>query len=254
MGDKKEFLCMDGMKYEGESNQTFCMENGSWSNPLPKCLAPCVIPSIEHASAIYTIPPDILIRNQSEATLVEVEPGNVASHGSYLEVVCNKNYDLDEQMDENNIIQAPVCNNSTWSYEPMCRHASCKSAPPNPKNGRVRVVSMDHGSRGFIHCLDGYRLNGDRVTLCNKGQWQQVESTCVEIYCGFPGTIEHGRVLLVGLTGMYDYKPYIRRISNNRQIAYECENGYHLNDGAPSGATCIDGHWRPEGLPTCLKE
>lgn len=253
MGDKKEFMCFEGMKLEGDHKESVCLESGSWSNPLPKCLAPCVIPRIEHSTSIYIIPPN-LPANFTNLTLKMVEPSAQVDHGTFLEVLCEKNYELDEQMDDKNIIQAPMCNNETWSYVPKCKPARCRATPPSPKNGRVRVASIEHGSKGYINCLDGYKLKGNNVTNCVKGNWTSINSECSEIYCGFPGIIEHGRVLLVGLTGMYDYKPYIRRISNNRQIAYECENGYRMNEGAPSGATCMDGSWKPDGLPTCTKE
>lgn len=257
MGDKKEFVCMEGMKFEGNHRDSVCLESGLWSHPLPQCLAPCIVPQVEHATSVYVIPPD-LIRSQNQiftnVSLKTVESGSQVSHGSFLELQCEKNYELDEQLDEYSVIQAPMCYNETWSYMPKCKPARCRATPPSPKNGRTRLASTDHGSKGYIHCLDGFKLKGDDVTHCVKGNWSAIDSTCTEIYCGFPGVIEHGRVLLVGLTGMYDYKSYIRRISINRQIAYECEVGYRMNDGAPSGATCMDGQWRPDGLPTCIKE
>lgn len=259
MGDKKEFSCRDGMKFIGEHNTTTCLESGSWSNSLPKCMAPCIIPEVEHALSIHVIPADLLSlakhTNFTNMTLKSVLPGHKVEHGVFLEVICEKNYEFNEELDDNNIIQAPMCNNQTWSYVPQCRPASCRSSPPRLKNGRVRYASTEHDSVGHLHCLDGYRLTGaNKTTRCVKGMWTNVNASCVEIYCGFPGVIPHGRVLLVGLTGMYDYKPYIRRISNNRQIAYECDSGFRLSDGAPNGATCLEGIWKPEGLPTCVKE
>lgn len=116
------------------------------------------------------------------------------------------------------------------------------------------MLSIEHGSKGYIRCLDGFKLQGDSTTVCLKGNWTITNSSCIEIYCGFPGYIQNGRILLIGLTGMYEYKPYIRRISNNRQVAYECDSDYRMSDGAPSGATCINGQWRPEGLPACVKQ
>lgn len=68
------------------------------------------------------------------------------------------------------------------------------------------------------------------------------------VYCPFPGYIENGRVMLVGNMGVYDYRPYVRKVTNNKQIMYECERGYVLNDGPP-GATCIGGRWSPKELP-----
>ena len=48
------------------------------------------------------------------------------------------------------------------------------------------------------------------------------------------------KVLLVGNMGLYDYRPYVKKVKNNRQIMFECGRGSRLIDGPP-GATCIDG-------------
>lgn len=116
------------------------------------------------------------------------------------------------------------------------------------------LTSIDHGSKAYIRCLDGFKLVGQNITQCVKGNWTQTNSSCVEVHCKYPGAIENGRVMLVGLTGMHVYKDYIRRIANNRQITYECDSSYRMSDGAPSGATCVDGQWKPEGLPFCIRE
>lgn len=71
------------------------------------------------------------------------------------------------------------------------------------------------------------------------------------VYCPFPGTLENGRILLVGHMGMYDYRSYVKKVTNRKQIAYECEKGFNV-DGAP-GATCVDGHWSPKELPRCVR-
>lgn len=255
MGDKKEFVCRDNMKFQGQHKESVCLESGEWSHPLPKCLAPCLVPRVEHATGVYVVQPDLLNQEPgTEMPLQKFEPGGQASHGSFLEVACEKNYEFEERMNDNNIIQAPVCDNSTWSYEPRCKPASCHQTPSSPRNGRVRVSSIEHGAKAFIHCLDGYRLLGEHVARCVKGNWTSTNATCNEIYCDYPGHIEHGRVTLAGLTGNYDYKPYIKRVSTNRQVAFECDPGYRLNDGAWSYATCIGGSWKPDGMPTCIKE
>lgn len=57
-------------------------------------------------------------------------------------------------------------------------------------------------------------------------------------------------MLLVGHMGMYDYRPYVRRVANNKQILFECDRGYHITRGPP-GATCVDGQWSPAELPHC---
>lgn len=68
------------------------------------------------------------------------------------------------------------------------------------------------------------------------------------VYCPFPGYIENGKVMLVGNMGLYDYRPYVRKVTNNKQIMYDCVRGYVLADG-PVGATCLGGRWSPKDLP-----
>lgn len=255
MGDRQEFFCLDGMKFLGDSKESVCLESGNWSHPLPKCLATCEVPWVECSTKMFIIPPDVVQQaNQTNVTLKEATLGAIVTDGTYLVIYCQTTHELDEPIDANNATQPLVCNNGSWSFTPKCKPASCSLPPPSPKNGRAKVVAIEHGSIAYIHCFDGYKLIGQNVTHCAFGEWSYIDVICSEIYCGFPGTIDHGRVLLVGLTGMYDYKPYIKRIPINRQIAYECDNGYRLNDGAPSGATCMDGLWKPEGLPTCIEE
>lgn len=70
----------------------------------------------------------------------------------------------------------------------------------------------------------------------------------LSVYCPFPGYVENGKVLLVGNMGLYDYRPYVRKVTNNKQIMYDCNRGYVLAEGPP-GATCIGGHWSPKQLP-----
>lgn len=51
--------------------------------------------------------------------------------------------------------------------------------------------------------------------------------------------------------GLYDYRPYVKKVINNKQIMYDCNKGYVLEEGPP-GATCIGGKWSPSELPSCL--
>ena len=70
----------------------------------------------------------------------------------------------------------------------------------------------------------------------------------IPVYCPFPGYIDNGRVLLVGNMGMYIYRPYVKKVHNNRQIRFECNRGFFLSEGPP-GATCVAGQWSPNTLP-----
>jgi len=152
--------------------------------------------------------------------------------------------------------------------------ARCKSLPERPKNGIVIAPKTDHGMKALYRCRDGFQLEGPNVTECHFGKWTVITPKCVEgmdlfetdletvferksicihvVYCPFPGFIENGKVLLVGHMGMYDYRPYVKKVTNNKQILFECDRGYHLDNGPP-GATCVDGQWSPQVLPRCVR-
>ena len=75
-----------------------------------------------------------------------------------------------------------------------------------------------------------------------------------KVYCPFPGYIANGKVMLMGNMGYYDYRPYVKKVTNNRQIMYECDRGFKLDDDGPPGATCVAGRWSPKQLPRCVAE
>lgn len=68
------------------------------------------------------------------------------------------------------------------------------------------------------------------------------------VFCPYPGLVQNGKILLVGNMGLYDYRPYVKKVANNKQIMYDCEKGYVLAEGPP-GATCVGGQWSPRELP-----
>jgi len=67
--------------------------------------------------------------------------------------------------------------------------------------------------------------------------------------CEYPGNITHGRVLLVGHIGKYEYRQYVQPVGHNDHIQYECFKHYRLV--GPSGSTCVNGTWSPPQLPRC---
>ena len=114
-------------------------------------------------------------------------------------------------------------------------------------------------------------LKGNNTTQCYFGNWTGMTPWCKEgkrstiisfssdnfflisVYCPFPGFIEHGKILLIGNMGLYEYRPYVRKIQNSRQIMFQCDRGYSMIEPGPSGATCIAGEWSPAQLPRhCL--
>ena len=44
----------------------------------------------------------------------------------------------------------------------------------------------------------------------------------IVVYCPYPGTIENGQILLVGVIGKYEYRSYVKRIGHNDVIEYQC--------------------------------
>ena|SRR6218665_1197180 len=72
------------------------------------------------------------------------------------------------------------------------------------------------------------------------------------VHCKYPGTIENGQVLLVGVIGKYEYRPYAKSIVHNVQIEFHCDKEYKLV--GPAAATCVDGQWSPENKPICVQK
>lgn len=223
------FRCFDGMKMEGVSTQSICLQDGTWSNHMPRCLAPCIVPDVPHG-------------NISEYT-----PGSRVQHGQEIVVVCENHYELAYNL------TAAVCSNGTWSHVPICIPARCRQLPEKPRNGMVIAPKTDHGMKALFKCKDGFKLIGPNVTECYYGNWTEKElPICKEIYCPFPGSLDNGRILLVGYMGMYVYRSYVKKVTNNKQIMYECNRHYTLKDGPP-GATCVDGQWSPPQMPRCVR-
>lgn len=235
---------------------TVCQIDGRWRYPVPQCLAPCVVPTISQG---VVSPIDTDVDLNATTTLATVGLGSIAKvkHGTILEVFCDDHYEFPISS-----LAPPTCNNGTWSVIPRCVPARCKIMPKPPKNGMVLAPKTEHGMKARFKCKDGFVLTGiggknitdpnEYVLSCSFGNWTGETPLCIEVYCSFPGYIPNGKVLLVGNMGLYDYRPYVKKVVNNKQIMYECDKGYIFADGAPPGATCVGGKWSPLELPICL--
>uniref|UniRef100_A0A182SWR0 Sushi, von Willebrand factor type A, EGF and pentraxin domain-containing protein 1 n=1 Tax=Anopheles maculatus TaxID=74869 RepID=A0A182SWR0_9DIPT len=245
------FRCHPEMLLVGNTSSV-CQIDGRWRYPLPQCLAPCVVPSISQGQVI-PIEFDIDVN----ATTIVPTSGSSSKvkHGTVLEVNCDEHYEFPFSS-----LSPPTCNNGTWSVIPRCAPARCKTMPKPPKFGMVLAPKTEHGMRARFKCKDGYNLTApggkpipdpnNYVLICSFGNWTGEMPQCTEVYCQFPGYIPNGKVLLVGNMGLYDYRPYVRKVINNKQIMYECDKGYVIETGPP-GATCIGGKWSPTELPIC---
>jgi len=221
------FRCQEGMTFSGPSYRTICQADGRWSHPIPRCYAPCVIPHISHGF------------------VADRASGSSIGHNQSIAVQC-----LTQFQPTTN--RTTICNNGTWSSVPKCIPAKCTELPDAPRNGMVVAPKLDHGMVGKFECRDGYMLKGNNTTQCFFGNWTGMTPWCKEVYCPFPGFIDRGKILLVGNMGLYEYRPYVRKIQNGRQIMFQCDRGYSMIEG-PSGATCIAGQWSPPQLPRCVE-
>ncbi|KAK9711611.1 WAP-type (Whey Acidic Protein) 'four-disulfide core' [Popillia japonica] len=210
------YECKYGYTLVGEATRR-CGADRKWSGSSPVCKAPCVVPQVSQ----------------------------VVPHGEALNVECDAQYEFLAS-------SFPVtCNNGTWTHIPKCQPARCKHLPKSPKHGMVIAPKIDHGMKAKFTCKDGFELKGNELVECSFGNWTGELPICQEVYCPFPGLIDNGKILLVGNMGLYDYRPYVRKITNNKQIMYDCDKGYILDEGPP-GATCVGGKWSPSELPKCV--
>ncbi|CAH1127522.1 unnamed protein product [Ceutorhynchus assimilis] len=226
------FRCHEGMLLEGNSS-TVCQIDGKWRYALPRCLAPCVVPHVTKGRVI------LLSRNDTAPT------STVVTHGEILTVDCDPKYEFISTL------LNVTCNNGTWTQMPKCEPAKCQTLPKSPRHGMVSAPEMKHGMKAKFRCKDGYEIKGPEFMECFFGNWSGVPPRCDEVFCPYPGFVENGKILLVGNMGLYDYRPYVKKVANNKQIMYDCEKGYILAEGAP-GATCVGGQWSPKELPKCL--
>ena len=209
------------MKFEGEKQQAVCTETGEWSVPTPRCLAPCLVPRLQHGTT-------------------QLQLGARLGHGEELAISCAEQHELQRPGE-------PVtCEDGSWSQAPDCGPARCKAMPTPPRNGMVVVPHTGHLSMALYQCKvaavlpsvrclapaqDGFTLSGDNTTTCMYGEWTGTTPACRETYCRFPGYLAHGKILLVGNMGLYDYRPYVKKITNDRQIIFDCDKGYKLELG-----------------------
>ncbi|XP_075546838.1 sushi, von Willebrand factor type A, EGF and pentraxin domain-containing protein 1-like [Dermacentor variabilis] len=222
---KATYNCFDGMKFQGESNTSICLDTGNWSNPLPKCLAPCKIPTLEHAYVNLSTPESRL------------------EHGRRLSVSCHEHYELAYNS------TPPRCNNGSWTHLPICAPARCKSLPERPAHGFVIAPKTDHGMRALFRCTDGYQLVGPNVTVCQFGNWtHEAVPLCRETTCSLP-EVPNGSFR--ELTTERPLDP-AELISHGTLVELVCGRGFQVQ-GQPE-LRCWQGQWTPGLLPECLPE
>ncbi|RXG57663.1 Protein lev-9 [Armadillidium vulgare] len=114
LADSIIFRCLPNMTLEGDDTSV-CQSDGTWSKPLPKCLAPCIVPTIEHGVVNNTKPREKVL------------------HGFQLNVTCDDTFELAFGS------VPPTCFNGTWSRYPRCKPVYCPF-PGTVPYGRVLLV------------------------------------------------------------------------------------------------------------------
>lgn len=143
---------------------------------------------------------------------------NKVVHGTTLEVVCEHLYEFPAMSSS-----PPTCMNGTWSQMPRCIPARCKVLPKSPKHAMILAPKTEHGMKARVRCKDGWKLIGpdgkdvvdenEFVLTCQFGNWTGQMPACRELFCAFPGYVDHGKILLIGNMGLYDYRPYVKKVS-----------------------------------------
>ena len=97
------------------------------------------------------------------------------------------------------------------------------------KETRRPLVCMETGLEPHLHVR--------KSTVPSLDTWTMEKWADLILYsnCHFLSY----QILLVGNMGLYDYRPYVRKITNNRQIIFDCDKGWRLALGSAEGATCI---------------
>ncbi|XP_064649036.1 sushi, von Willebrand factor type A, EGF and pentraxin domain-containing protein 1-like isoform X2 [Lineus longissimus] len=231
-GAQKVFKCNKDTLFHGASKMVTCLESGKWSDETPNCFSPCKIPMITNG---------FVDLDDNEAQDIMVEHSTMISfrciHGHQLNVTAGTK---------------SMCSNGTWTLIPHCTPAPCNDRPPVIRNGIVRYHKILHGNKSKYRCMTGFRLKGNSVLTCSYGEWVGDKPYCEPVYCPYPGTIKHGKILLKGVIGKYEYRDYVKRIGQGQEIEFQCEAGYR--QVGPTGATCVDGVWSPDIKPECVEE
>ncbi|KAJ8300696.1 hypothetical protein KUTeg_022215 [Tegillarca granosa] len=218
------FSCNERTNSDGTSFEATCQGNGEWSSPPPTCWGECEIPAIEGAK---------LFDGMAQ--------GDWVRHLTRIKYKCGDGLVPDET-------NTAMCYNGTWKNMPRCVPSPCPSPPKHIDNGLRIYEGLKHGNRARYQCWNGYHLNGMNegadFLVCEYGSWKGGNPTCDRLYCPNPGSLIHGKVYKKVLNGVFEFSHYITKIKHGIRIHFECDYGYARL--GPSGATCVNGKWRPD--------
>ncbi|XP_067839671.1 sushi, von Willebrand factor type A, EGF and pentraxin domain-containing protein 1 [Heptranchias perlo] len=207
-GDSVKYLCFVGHGLIGSSVR-YCLQNGSWSDSVPKCEpCKCQHPVIHNG---FTISQDI-------------------SCGSLITFQCKEGFKL---LGPSQVLCEA---GGKWNSSlPYCGRISC-GAPPLISNAFFNGSSSLHENAITYNCLPGYTMKGKAEVFCTeKGKWSQPYPTCVPLICGPPPPLQNA--VIIG--GLYTF---------GNRIHYRCLEGYVMESERDTLVCLEDGSWSTHNI------
>lgn len=222
-GTMLEYSCIEGfMRGSDYVERAWCIADGEWVGPKMVCQA-----------AGCPKPPEPL----NGGVIIPASTGV----NSVVRYYCNPGFELIGRSER-------ICeSDSTWTgNEPRCEKGGSETCGPPPYVVRAfhdseGISRFPLGSQVTYRCQDGFTLTerfAHTRALCDHGErWEGPRMSCKPVECGFPNTVENGRI-----TGIDFTYPHT--------VQFLCNEGYRLvgNDSTTCQAS---GQWSAES-PTCL--
>ncbi|GFS09511.1 sushi, von Willebrand factor type A, EGF and pentraxin domain-containing protein 1 [Elysia marginata] len=220
------FKCNQRYKLHPLVMNSHCDKSGKWTEKTPSCLGQCKIPGIR------------------EGSYVDGREDVWVNHNTTVTPQCHNGLVLNDS-------RTMRCNNATWTFVPRCEPAPCNTPPPLLENGHRVFFKLSHNARARYFCMAGYKLEGKKYMICDRGQWKGIKPFCKEDYCAPPGKLENGQVYKKGSSGKFKFHDYITTIKHGERLIYECNRNFKLR--GPKGAACVNGKWSPSIKPVCIE-
>ncbi|NP_001108281.1 CUB and Sushi multiple domains 1 L homeolog [Xenopus laevis] len=201
----------------GERN-VFCTENGTWSNPPPKCID-------------VNCPNPVVPNSKKLSGFMGPYKLNYA-----VRFECHKGL----QMKGSDTITCGI--DSQWKPQiPSCLHVNCPN-PVVPNSKKLAAFMGPYKLNDIVRfeCLKGFAMQGsDTITCSIDSQWKPEIPSCLYLNCPSPH-VPHSKMLskLIG--------PYLP----NSTLRFQCVEGFSMY-GSDTVMCSSEGVWEPL-LPRCL--
>ncbi|XP_072430000.1 complement factor H-like [Chiloscyllium punctatum] len=248
--------------------EIYCLANGTWSNPVPKCKEfICIEPAIENGKVI----------------------GNkqIYKYSHVLQYQCNRNYRPED-------IQLTTCTKFGWNPLPTCTPIICTIIPIDDGKFQATKWMYSHGETVEYACNTGYRPSSSNSVTCEASGWFPNPS-CVAIRCPLPNVNARFEPYHSWYFSLETTIAYTCRNSNSRKYSkctlsgwapqikcpgpcskppniehgdfpytrysyhsdfmgnYRCSHNYRLQGSGQ--IKCIDGEWHiTDSIPACIEQ